>query len=70
MGGTLETGLSSMAGTLNNITTYQGGSNVVYEGSNISIGPNTLSNSLDLNKLIDEINRRATAQRRARGYIL
>jgi Flp pilus assembly pilin Flp len=67
MGGTIEAGLNSIP-LINN--TYGGAVSNVYEGSQISIGPNNLSNSFDINSLIDEINRRATAQRRARGYIL
>lgn len=71
MGGTVEAGLSSVAGTVNKITNTSGAvSNINYEGSSINIGPNNLSNQLDIQALVDEINRRATAQRRARGYIL
>ena len=68
--GALETGLNDIRGTIDRITNNSYGGSTVYEGSQISIGPNNLSSGLDIQALIDEINRRATAQRRARGYIL
>jgi hypothetical protein len=67
MGGTIEAGLNSMS--LVNSNNNSAVSNV-YEGSQISIGPNTISGGMDIQKIVDEINRRVTAQRRARGYIL
>jgi phage-related protein len=66
MGGTLQAGLNSISTvgpTSNSVST-------VYEGSQISIGPNNISGGMDIQKIVDEINRRVTAQRRARGYIL
>lgn len=66
MGGTLQAGFNSMSmigPTTNSVSN-------VYEGSQISIGPNQISGGMDIQKIVDEINRRVTAQRRARGYIL
>jgi hypothetical protein len=67
MGGTIEAGLNSMSviGSNNNSAVSN-----VYEGSSFNIGPNQISGSMDIQKIVDEINRRVTAQRLARGYIL
>jgi phage-related protein/uncharacterized protein YukE len=69
--GNLKTGLGNVAQVINNSS---GLSNPVttnnYEGDSYSIGPNTLSSGMDIKKLIEEIERYSTSQRRARGYIL
>jgi hypothetical protein len=72
MGENLEDGLNGVSRNITRITNsnYQQSSNITYQGSTISIGPNNLSGGVDIQRIFDEINRRVTLERQARGYYL
>lgn len=68
MRGTVLSGLDTVADVVNSSKVSSNITNQ-YGGDTISIGPNTLSNGVDIKKIIDELNKYTTNQKRARGLI-
>ena len=59
----IDSSLSAGFSRISNITN----SSTTYGGDTISIGPNTISNGIDLQAIIAEIERQTANKRRARG---